>query len=344
MFKTMKYISKKNDIPDWILSARDEAKLTAEEGKAYIEKYRNFCMKRKLTNTTLGATVIGPKLKKVTGKICAKVCKVLSGGSVEVVTDGLENIPDGPVIFASTHQGMLDGFVWITDCPKHALIFHGAETNKLLLLAQVNTGLILVSRDANNSANRMNAKLDMMTVLLRGHSVYICPEGTWNLSPNRLHLPINWGILDVAQKTQKPVVPVVIEYTYDTSSDKERITRIHIRYGEPIVVKEDDRLADKLEEYSERISTIRWNFIEEKGLFARDTITNYDYINYIKGNLRNLQMGKINIEVENHGILGANQEFYKFFHINNVPWDAWGELLGTEEAERLKRINRLHGV
>lgn len=120
---------------------------------------------------------------------------------MEVVTDGLENIPKGPVIFASTYQGMLDGFVWITDCPKHALIFHGAETNKALLLAQVNTGLILVSRNKKNVENRINAKLDMMSVLLKGYSVYVCPEGTWNLGPNRLHLPFNWGFLDVAQKT-----------------------------------------------------------------------------------------------------------------------------------------------
>ena len=51
-------------------------------------------------------------------------------------------------------------------------------------------------------------------------------------------------------------------------------------------------------------------------------------------------MGKIDIEIENHGIQGAKQEFYRFHHIINVPWDAWGELRGTDEAERLKRINR----
>lgn len=56
-------------------------------------------MERKLTNTTPGATFIGPKLKKLTGKIATKVCKVLSGGNVEVVTDGLENIPDPDTVF-----------------------------------------------------------------------------------------------------------------------------------------------------------------------------------------------------------------------------------------------------
>lgn len=157
----MKTKYKRGEIPSWLLSAKEENRLTGEERRDYCEKIRTFCRERKLTNTTKGATVIGPKLKRPTGVVCAKVCKLLSGGSVEVVTDGIENIPEGPVIFASTHQGMLDGFVWITDCPKHALIFHGAETNKALLLAQVNTGLILVSRDQNKTENRINAKYDV---------------------------------------------------------------------------------------------------------------------------------------------------------------------------------------
>ena len=55
-------------------------------------------------------------------------------------------------------------------------------------------------------------------------------------------------------------------------------------------------------------------------------------------------MGKIDINVERAGIQGAEQEFYVFHHINDVPWDAWGELLQTEEVEKLKRINRVHGI
>lgn len=327
-----------------ILSYKEELKLQTEEKKQYYDKLREYCLHRKLTNTTPLATKIGPILKKPTGTICRKVCKLLAGGSVEVITDGLENIPNEPVIFASTHQGVLDGFVWIPDCPRHALIVHGAETNKALLLAQVNTGLILVTKKKENWKSRINSKLDMITVLLKGHSIIIFPETAWNLSPNRLHLPVNYGFLDVAQKTGRPVVPMVMEYTYDTSGSKEKITYIHLRYGEPIRVTEKDSLADKLEEFKEKISTMRWDLIGEKGVFSRREISNTDYINYIKGNFRNLEMGKIDINVERAGIQGAGQEFYQFYHINDVPWDAWGALLETDEIRRLKQINYLHGI
>ena len=96
--------------------------------------------------------------------------------------------------------------------------------------------------------------------------------------------------------------------------------------------------------FEEKISTMRWELIATKGLFQRSEITNVDYINYLKGNFRNLKMGKIDINVERAGIQGSKQEFYVFHHINDVPWDAWGELKETEEIERLKRINRVHGI
>ena len=336
----MKYISKKNNIPDWILSAKEEAKLTAEERKAYFEKYRRFCVERKTTNTTIGATTIAPKLKKPTNKIAKFLTKALVGKDVEITTDGLENISEGPVIFANTHQGILDNFAWIIDCPRHALILHTTEVKKLLLLAQLNTGLILVTKKKENVKHRVNAKLDVISALLRGTSVWICPETAWNLSPNKLYLPMYNGFLDMAQKAKVDVIPMVMEYTYDTSRPKEKITRVHIRYGEPIKVNEEDNLVEKLLEYQERIATIRWELIEEKGLFKRSEISNIDYINFLKAELRNLEMGGINIEDERERLFSSHDEFWKFHHVNDVPYDAWGELLETEEVRRLKRINR----
>lgn len=40
------------------------------------------------------------------------------------MSDGQENIPEENVIFAFTHQGMLDDFAWIPVTPKHCIILH----------------------------------------------------------------------------------------------------------------------------------------------------------------------------------------------------------------------------
>lgn len=331
-------------IPEWILTGKEEKKLSREEKKAYYERLKEYCLKRKLVTTTKGATTIAPKLKKIVEKIALKVCDIFSGGGAEIVADGLENIPEGAVIFASTHQGVLDNFVWLPQCPKHSVILHGAETSKLLLAAQVDIGLILVTKQKENIENRMHAKFDMMSILLHGGSVWMCPETAWNLSPNKLHLPLNYGFLDTAQKVEIPVVPMVIEYTYKNSFEKEIITKVHIEYGKPIYVGTEDSLLEKLEEYKECVSTMRWKLIEEKGLFHRANISTQEYINFVKGNLKNLEFGKIDVNRERDGIQGANDGFYKFHHINDVPWDAWGALRQTEEVERLKRISITHGI
>lgn len=327
-----------------VLSTKEEMNLSKEEQEQYYRRLRAYCCNRKLRVTTKGATSIAPKLKGITGKIARTVTKMLAGGEYIQDIKGIENIPEGPVIFASTHQGILDGFVWIPSCPKHAMIVHGKETNKLLLMAQVNTGLILVTKNKERMAERIEAKLDMMTVLLRGHSIYICPETTWNLSPNKLHLPINYGFIDVAKKIGVPICPLMLNYTYSNENEKERITHIDIHYGKPIYVLPDDNVIDKLNEYSESVSTMRYNAMEAKGILKRNDITNMEYINYVKGNLQNLSLGKIDIKRERAGIQGAQEEFYVFHHLNDIPFDDEGNLLDTEMCETLKVLNRVHGI
>ncbi len=325
-----------------MLTLKEEAMLSQDELDLYYNELCQYAKNRKLTNTTQGATTIAPKLKWITNTVADKLTNILAGGVVVKTSDGQENIPNGPVIFAHTHQGILDNFSWIPATPKHAIIFHSVVVKKFLIVAQLNTGLILVNK--GNSHSRSDAKLDMIKLLLDGHSIVFFPESAWNLSPNKLHLPMNFGFIDIAKKTGVPIVPVVDEYTYDSFAEKERIKKIHIRFGKPIQVTRIDSLKDKLEEYQETISTIRWELFEEKGVFRRDGISNTEYINFIKGNLKNLKIGGIDINIEQKYSWNSEDEFYLFHNYNVVPYDDKGCLLGTLEEEKLKKINELHNI
>ncbi len=326
------------------LSIKDEMKLSETERIKYYEELRKNLLHRKLTNTTPGALTVAPKLKKFVNKLDSFVTKILAGGDIERVTDGLENIPDGPCIFASTHQGLLDNLCWIPSCPKHCVFLHAADVDKFLIQIQLCTGLILVEKNSNNEKSRNSSKLDMIQILLKGHSVWSYPEGAWNLSPNKFHQPMRFGILDVAKKAGVPVVPVCIEFTYDTSIEKEKITKMHIRYGKPIYISLTDKLDKKLEEYKESISTIRWNLIEEKGVFKRSEYSDTEYINYLKGNIKNLAMknksltGREMLDLENASFYKSDDEFYKFHHMNEIPFDENDEFLEPEEIRRLKNL------
>ena len=327
-----------------ILSIEEEKKLSPRELKEYYESLREYCYNRKLTNVTPGATTIAPKLKEPTNKIAKKLVHILEGNEVELVSDGQENIPDGPVIYSHTHQGLLDNFAWIPATPNHAIILHSSKVLFILKLAQLNTGLNLVPKNQKKKKKRQNSFLDIITLGMHGHSSAIFPENAYNLSPNKIHLPERYGQINAAQKSGMPVIPTVDEFTYDTSSPKEKITKVHTRFGKPIYIKITDDLSEKLVEYEEAISTIRWELIKEKGIFKREDISNWDYINYIKGNIRNLKLGGIDINAERKSIFCSQDEFYKFHHINDVPFDTYGNFLETVEVRRLQAINNLHGI
>ena len=51
-----------------------------------------------------------------------------------------------------------------------------------------------------------------------------------------------------------------------------------------------------------------------------------EYINFIEGNKKNLSFGGIDLNIERKLIWSADDEFYKFHHINDIPYDAGGVL------------------
>ena len=344
-----------------VLSIKEEEQLSLEERCEYYKELREYVLKRKLTNTTPGATTIAPKLTKPVSVAAKSLVKLFTDKNVEwmpLKSDGtcderskwqfygLENVPSGPVIFAHTHQGLLDNFAWmpITNevLNRHCLILHSIDARLVLLLSQFTTGLILVKK--GNKKNNNNAKLDMMRVLLEGKSIIYSPESAWNLSPNKLHLPLSYGLIDLARKTNTPIIPVVLEYSYDTSKDKATINKIDIMYGKPIFVNIDDNLFDKLHEYEESISTMRYDFYEKQGIYKRHDIDNQDYIKVLKEHYNNLILGKIDVNRERKYLFSSNDEFYKFHHINDVPFDKEGNLLETEEVRKIKTLNKKHNI
>lgn len=84
--------------------------------------------------------------------------------------------------------------------------------------------------------------------------------------------------------------------------------------------------------------------MEENGIYDRNEITNFDYINFLKGNYKNLEFGKIDIDNERKHIFGADDYFYKLHHINDIPFNNEGELLDTKEVRKIKALNKKHNI
>ena len=145
------------------------------------------------------------------------------------------------------------------------------------------------------------------------------PEGTWNLSPNRLHLPMSFGIIDTAKKAGVPIVPVAHEYIYEEIDGKTIITEAYTVYDKPIYVSETDNIYDKLEELSASFSTMKFSFMKKRGQFKRNNVSNEEYVNFLKANNSEMEFGQVQTQSESSNIFGSKEFFYQVCPPNEVP-------------------------
>lgn len=64
-----------------------------------------------------------------------------------------------------------------------------------------------------NKKSRQRAVKKAVQILKKGENFAMYPEATWNLSPNLLMLPMNFGCIRIAKEAGVPIVPVVSMFT-----------------------------------------------------------------------------------------------------------------------------------
>ena len=319
-----------------IMPLAEEKKLSTKELIDYYKELRDFLKGEQYLDFSDNGILIREKLNI----IIKKILKIIIKYNVQV--DGLDLIPKEPVIYASSHQDFNDIINSIYAYPEHVLTLNASNISKILKMLLNINGVIYVDRE--NKDSRKKAKYEMSKAILKGKSVNLYPEATWNCSPNKLHLPFYIGMIDIARITGAPVVPVVQEYTYDQSKldGKSHVKSVHIRFGKPVYVSLTDDRFEKLEEFDEIFSTIKWELLEEKGLYRREDISNMLYVDYIRARINDWKIPRNNIYEERGQVLFASDDFYLFHHVNDVDFDEDGNLLQTEYVRKVDRIGDMH--
>lgn len=318
-----------------ILSYEEESKLTLNELivyykslKQYLLRYRNNVLKNGYIKS---CEELHPLIRIIIDKI----------KGYELTIIGQDNIPEGPVIYASTHQDYHDHFNVVLSIPEHAIILNTNTVTPLFKMLLGTNGIVYVDR--NDKDSRFAAKVQLMKYLAKGKSVVVFPEATFNCSPNKLHLPLHSGIIDIARKMQVPIVPLVQEYTYrENESSYKCVKSCTVEFGVPIYVGYNDSTEVKKEELSEQMTSIRWKLIEEKGKYFRTSVSNQEYINYVLSRIDGWKQTKVKIEDERKAIKGYGSEPYVFTFINDVSFDLDGNLLLTDERNKIERLNNEH--
>lgn len=159
---------------------------------------------------------------------------------------------EGNCIYAVNHSCKWDGQYLMEIIPKDFSFLAGKQRMKFIdRFGLTWNGIIWVDRKDKKS--KQASKLKMKKILAKGKSLCIFPEGTWNLEPSLLVLPLYWGVIEIAQATQVPIVPMCLEYVDDIC---------HVKYGEAIFVDTSADKAECIEYLRDVIATLKWEIWE----------------------------------------------------------------------------------
>jgi 1-acyl-sn-glycerol-3-phosphate acyltransferase len=161
---------------------------------------------------------------------------------VKVTVKGLENIPEGAVLYVGNHQSYYDILLGYTTVP--GLLGFVAK-KEMLRWPLLSDWMVLVNclfLDRDNIKEGLKTILQGIEKIKEGVSVWIFPEGTRNESKDPLDLmQFREGSLKIAEKSGCPVVPVAITGTpaiFENHIPFVRPAHVTIEYGRPFRVKE----------------------------------------------------------------------------------------------------------
>lgn len=164
----------------------------------------------------------------------------LTGSKVTV--KGVENIPDGAVLYVGNHRSYFDILVGYTTVPGLTGFVAKKEMLRYPLLSDWMMNVNCLFLDRKDVKEGLKTILMGIDKVKHGISVWIFPEGTRNEKEDILELlPFKEGSLKIAEKSGCPIIPVAITGTaeiFEQHLPFMKPSKVTIEYGKPIYLKE----------------------------------------------------------------------------------------------------------
>lgn len=173
-------------------------------------------------------------------------------------------LQDKPIIFAANHSAFLDTPIMLRATGRRSYIFAGKQ--RLLFedwLFFVLNGAVWVDRRSREDMAASKAAL--LEYLARGQSILWFPEGTWNLTPSQLMMPMRWGIIDTACQAAAQIIPAALDY------DREN-NICRVKFGAPLAGNALENKEEAIRSLRDAMATLRWELMSrQKPLPRRET-------------------------------------------------------------------------
>ncbi len=212
--------------------------------------------------------------REIVHRVYRQIARSVRKYEIDIDYSNYPSSNDGGVIFACNHSNSHDFYTIQEVFIHNVIVFAGSEGLDLpsrILFKLVGTVLI----DRSNKPSCAKGVEHLIKHLHAGKNIVIFPEATWNIHPSKLLLPMKLGVIKIAQRSERPIVPVIFDYVECLSpcnNEMDIIEKCVVRFGTPIFVGKTDNHIDKLDELREQLATIRWNIWESGGLFKREEI------------------------------------------------------------------------
>ncbi len=158
-------------------------------------------------------------------------------------------LPNKPIIFVCNHQAFPDTPLLLRILKRRSYILAGKQN--LAFVDMVFFSLIgTIWVDRKSKEDMIVSKDGILAILRDGHSICWFPEGTWNLTPNKLIMPLKWGVIDVAHQADAQIIPVVFDYNHATLV-------CHAKFGKPIYDSDLEDKAKGIENLRDALATLR---------------------------------------------------------------------------------------
>lgn len=160
--------------------------------------------------------------------------------------EGLEMIPEGPVLFVSNHEGNFDIPALIAHIPKPFAFMSKIEVKKLPIINEWMAAMNCVFIDRTDRRSAMRSIPDMIEKLTNGHSMIIFPEGTRSKGDGVKEFKS--GFARIAKDAQVQIVPIAISGTsniMEKNNNKIKPAHVEIRILKPIPVEMIQSLSSK---------------------------------------------------------------------------------------------------
>lgn len=216
-------------------------------------------------------------------KPLAKVLYPLMRRGIDIQVEVEGNIPtDGSIFFPQNHSNFYDSLVLdkVLNDEQYFCFASDEPRGKATGLSFEYRGVMWLDRDSEDSGRI--SKNVLADLAKSGENISWCPEGTWNLSDNKLMLNLAYGMsksaIEASKYNKVYIVPLVYDYDYEYNKDilgKEhfKIKKANVKICKALEVTPDMDYKELNEIITNLFWTERWYQLERKGVYNRDSVS-----------------------------------------------------------------------